>query len=54
MACHTTCKNYKDWKVEHNLKVAEIEKREKPNRDVLASKHEFTQNYLKKTKWRKK
>ena len=54
MACHTTCQEYKDWKVAHDLKVAEIEKREQPKNEVLSYKAKFYERYFKKTRWNKK
>ena len=36
--CHPTCKDYKDWKIEHENKRQEIISKEKTDRDIVSSK----------------
>lgn len=54
VACHSTCEKYKNWKVEHNLKVEEIEKKEKTDKEIRSYKAQFYEKYMKKINWHKK
>ena len=54
MGCHTSCKEYKDWKIDHENRRAEILEREKTKKDFISAQIEFSNNYYKKTKRRRK
>ena len=54
MACHTVCEKYKKWKTEHDNKKAEIAAKRKTENEILAAKLEFSENYRRKTKGKRK
>lgn len=54
MACHTFCKDYKNWKAEHDNRKAEIVERDKTANQILAAKIDFSNEYNRRSKWRKK
>jgi hypothetical protein len=53
MACHSSCKDYKDWKTEHDNRKAEVMARETVNYQLRASKIEFISEYRRRTKCKK-
>lgn len=54
MACHTVCEKYKNWKSEHEKRRADIVKRNKIDNEFISAKIEFSNNYYRKTKRRRK
>ena len=54
MFCHTTCEEYKNWKVEHDNKRAKISAKRKTANEILAARIEFSENYRRKTKGKRK
>lgn len=54
LACHTVCEDYKNWKVEHDNKRTEISAKQKTENEILAAKIEFSENYRRKTKGKRK
>jgi hypothetical protein len=52
MACHSSCKDYKDWKADHDNRKAEIVEKERVEYQLRAAKIEFVTEY-KKCKRRK-
>ena len=54
MACHTTCEDYKNWKIEHeNRRNAFIEKKW-VDEQIRASKIEFSERYWRKINKKRK
>ena len=54
MGCHGKCEKYQMWKSEHDKQKAEIQAKEEIANKIISSKIEFTYNYYKKTKNRRK
>ena len=45
MTCHTTCEDYKNWKVEHEKYRQEVEAKYKTEREIRQSKIRQCENY---------
>ena len=54
LSCHTACADYKNWKVEHDNKRTEISAKQKTENEILAARIEFSENYRRKTKGKRK
>ena len=48
MACHTSCKDYKNWKADHDNRKAEIVEKERTANQIKAAKIEFVTEYKKR------
>jgi hypothetical protein len=53
MACHTSCKDYKDWKAEHDKRKAEIVDNVRIESQLTTAKIEFIAEYKRRTKRKK-
>ena len=46
--CHPTCKEYQNWKIEHEKYRQEVEAKYKTERDIISSKIRQCENYRRK------
>ena len=52
--CHSVCEKYKKWKIEHENRKAEVVQKQNVQNQLTAARIEFSNNYLKKTKRKRK
>ena len=54
MACHTVCKDYKDWKSDHEIRRQEVLKKEWASEQIRAHKIDFANRYWRKIHQKRK